>query len=635
MTAATYPLFVCLTAMATAAAAMAFDGVDLANLREWTIVVADDAIESERYAASELQRFYQQASGVELPIVSTTDRADRHIFVGSGAAMRASNVGFDTSSMGEEALRIIVTPNNIAIAGGRPRGTLYGVYTFLEDYLGVRFLTPDHNHVPPVGDSRPVAAVDRTYDPPIVFRWSYWHATNEHPDFAARMRCNAVANGRPELGDISRHQLINHSLHHWINTKEFGKTHPEYFALVEGQRRADVNGGDSHYYGTQPCMTHPDVIRIITERVLAKLGAQPDTAVIQLGQGDNVYYCRCDTCAAIDEREESHMGSLLTGVNAVAEAVGREFPEVKIGTLAYSYSIRPPKTLRARENVVIQVCNIGASVTKVLTDTSSARNAEFAADLRRWRERASHISIWTYSTNFYDFLLPAPTLHIWGPNMRYYVDHGVNQMFVQGNRQSPGGAFSDVTNYVIGRLLWNPSLDGEALVDEFLTLHYGNAAAPMRRYLDLRVERYAAANLDQYCNGNAKSFGIDDKMVQAGLDAYEQALTLADDDAVRQRLDLFKLWVYRAAIDEAWAPINPWGKSPRQPSESVAEWLVRLGHPFGCVDADVQRRTQPYVRDVFALIGQYNVTHWRENMPVSVAEAALRHGFGLAEGEAW
>ena len=125
-------------------------GVNLAALHEWVIVVGADAIESERFAAEEFQRYYKRASGIKLPIVDEAGDADGHIFIGPSATMRQSDVGFDVESFGQEDLRIIVRDANIAIAGGRPRGTLYGVYTFLEDYLGVRFLTPDHTHVPHV-----------------------------------------------------------------------------------------------------------------------------------------------------------------------------------------------------------------------------------------------------------------------------------------------------------------------------------------------------------------------------------------------------------------------------------------------------------------------------------------------------
>ena len=160
-------VFACETAPTTAKSS---EGIDLAQLKDWDIVLADDAIPSERYAAEEFQQFFGEASGAKLPIVHKVNRPDRHIFIGVSLAMRSSNVGFSIDDFGEEDLRIVVRDGNIAIAGGRPRGTLYGVYTFLEDYLGVRFLTHDHTHVPPVGDSRVVGAVDRFYHPPFEYR---------------------------------------------------------------------------------------------------------------------------------------------------------------------------------------------------------------------------------------------------------------------------------------------------------------------------------------------------------------------------------------------------------------------------------------------------------------------------------
>ena len=41
-------------------------GVDPAALRGWDIVVAEDAIESEVFAAQEFRHFHEQASGIEL-----------------------------------------------------------------------------------------------------------------------------------------------------------------------------------------------------------------------------------------------------------------------------------------------------------------------------------------------------------------------------------------------------------------------------------------------------------------------------------------------------------------------------------------------------------------------------------------
>ena len=69
-------------------------------------------------------------------------------------------MGFGIEGFGPEDLRIVIRDGNIAIAGGEPRGTLYGVYTFLEDCLDVRFLTADHTHIPPVGGWKVVGPIE-------------------------------------------------------------------------------------------------------------------------------------------------------------------------------------------------------------------------------------------------------------------------------------------------------------------------------------------------------------------------------------------------------------------------------------------------------------------------------------------
>ena len=102
------------------------EGVDLTALKGWDIVVAEDAIESEVFAAEEFQRFYKRAGGIELPIVHEIARPNRHVFIGPGGKMRGSAIGFDVESFGQEDLRIVIRDENIVIAGGRPRGTLYG-----------------------------------------------------------------------------------------------------------------------------------------------------------------------------------------------------------------------------------------------------------------------------------------------------------------------------------------------------------------------------------------------------------------------------------------------------------------------------------------------------------------------------
>jgi hypothetical protein len=541
-----YPVLVC------SASAAVPSGVNLSKLANWDIIIAEDASPSEIYAAKEFQTHFAQASSIQLPIVGGSDHptaGKQHVYIGASSAMRASKVGFSTDEFGEEDFRIIVRDDNIAIAG-RPqagtRGTLYGVYTFLEDYVGVRFLTIDHRYVPAIGTWRVVGPLDRFCHPPLRFRWSYYGETNQNPAFAARIRVNTVA-GAAELGGKTGLNLINHSFHRQLSAQTYGKEHPEYFALVEGERKLDVGGG-----GPELCLTNPDVLRIVTNSVLDTLKQSPGLKNISVSQNDNNKYCRCERCAALDRREGTPMGSLLTFVNAVADEIAKQYPDVMVGTLSYWYSRKPPKTIKPRPNVQIQLCSIECCVLHPINDPACKKNVQFCQDLADWGSMCKNISIWNYNTNFSNYLLPCPNLRVIESNIRYFVANNAMGIFMQAAGNALGAELSELRNYVMANLLWDPSKSGRELADEFLDLHYGRSADPIRRFINLTHDKALASGLHPNCFGKARNYAIDESTAQAGLDAFAEAMKLAENDAVRARVEKASICAYRAAIEPIW-----------------------------------------------------------------------------------
>ena len=269
--------------------------LDSSQMRGWDIVVDADAIPSEKYAAEEFKRLFGQATGIDLPILNDADTAAGHVYIGPGRAFESSGLGFDTNAMGEEELRFVVEKDRVLIAGGRPRGTLYGVYQFLEDCVGVRFLAPDHTHVPDAAGLK-IPCTDFVYNPPLSFRWSYYRQNADHPEFAARLRVNTVTPDE-KLGGKTPQNLINHSLYRQLPVAKYGETHPEYFALVSGERKLDVGGG-----GPEPCVTNPEIIDIVADAVIKELDANPTLKNISVSQNDNAEYCRCPRCEEVNER---------------------------------------------------------------------------------------------------------------------------------------------------------------------------------------------------------------------------------------------------------------------------------------------------------------------------------------------
>jgi hypothetical protein len=597
-------------------------GVDLAALKGWDIVVSAQAIASEAYAAEELQQFVAEATGEKLPIRQEAQGGAHHIFVGESTAMRAANVGFDTAGMGEEDLRIVVRDANIAIAGGRPRGTLYGVYTFLEDHLGVRFLTPDATHVPSVGQSHVVGPLDFQYHPPLEFRWSYYGEINQNPVFAARMRCNTVPHD-PKLGGVTGRQLVSHTFVGQVPTSKYGEEHPEYFALRDGQRLSKVKNDGRH---TQLCVSNPDVRRIVTECVLADIAAHPERSNVSVSQNDNTRYCECEQCAALDAQADSHMGAHLSLVNAVADEVAKKHPGVSVGTLAYQYTRKPPKEPRPGANVQIQLCSIECSQVYPIDDASSKLNAPFCEDLIGWGKICDDICIWTYNTKVHDYLLPCPNLRNIEPNIRLFVAHHAKGIFMQGPGNLVGGDFCGLRNYMTCRLLWNPTLSGDALMDEFLRLYYGQAAPPLRRFLDHLCDNARAKHCDKHCFAFPRHYGIDEAMGQAALDAIQEASALAENDTIRNRVELASIWAYRAAVGDLPLLMAGGMHDRWQRGELGSDKIPTMPQ------ADIDRKLPP-MRKLLALCKKHGIRMWAEEWSLDDAMPLLRKFFGLKQDE--
>src|SRR5258708_6437456 len=116
---------------------------------QYRIVIPAQAIPSERYAAEELQRYLEKISAVRMPIVTDAERPNaREILLGDNAHLRKSGNTIDFAGLGADGFTLRTDQSRVIIAGGRPRGTLYGVYALLEEKLGVRWFTPELEVVP-------------------------------------------------------------------------------------------------------------------------------------------------------------------------------------------------------------------------------------------------------------------------------------------------------------------------------------------------------------------------------------------------------------------------------------------------------------------------------------------------------
>ena len=580
----------------------------IAALSACEIVIPAKALAAERFAAAEFQRCYALATDTSLPILEQPAKpARRQIYIGNSAAFRRSSIAFETTDLASEELRIVIRHGQLAIAGGGPRGTLYGVYTFLENILGVRFLTFDHTHVPQVPGTTPLSDIDHRYRPVFSYRYPAYQSNSKHPEFASRLRCNTVTPSA-RLGGNTPIGLAGHSFYRQVPWAKYSKTFPEYFGIRDGvaiTRKQDA----------QLCLTNPDVLEIVTRSVLDELAANPAQRSIAVSQNDSGLKCTCSKCEAIDRREESGAGTLLQFVNSVAAQVARKHPDVVVGTLAYYHTQKPPKTLRARDNVYIQLTSHDCSITDPIATSDYPASALFRRDLTGWGRIAKRVHLWYYNTDFAMYHMPIPNMFMLEPNLRYFAEHGVTGVFAQSVFNAPHAGLNDLMNYLTARLLWDPAADSDALMNDFLRLHYGTAAPLLRDYIDRIHAAAAKRGIQHGWVGHARHYGIDPALARHGCQVFQQALDAAPNATLRKRLEKASIGAHMAALSEALLWIWPPGEAK--------------------LPDDVARRTRPHFRQYFTLCKKYGITSWEEASTNETMRQYLKVGFGLKPDEAW
>jgi len=441
---------------------------------DFQIVVPDQATESERYAAEELQSFLKQISGALLPIVAES-RAPQGPAVHVGLTISANQFAARAhpAPLGAEEFVIHSDQESgiLFIVGGRPRGALYGVYSFLEDVLGCRWYAPGVSRIP-AADTIQFPDINVTQAPAFEYREPFfYHAFDA--DWAARNKANGATPDLKEKhgGKISYSHFV-HTYNALVPPSMYFDEHPEYFTEI-----TDPNVRDK----TQLCVTNPDVLDISRREVMKWMDDAPDATIFSVSQNDNINYCKRDGDAALEKQEGSPAGPLLHFVNAVADYVAEKHPDKLVDTLAYQYTENAPENVRPRDNVVVRLCHMAPSCDTHPLD-KCFWNAKYMKNLRAWTDISKHVYVWHYVTNFSHYLMPFPDVKAIARDIPTYYKYGVDGIFAQGSYQSQGGNFAELKAWLIARLLWDPEQDAKALIEEFFQGYYGPAAQPMMDY---------------------------------------------------------------------------------------------------------------------------------------------------------
>ena len=264
---------------------MAIKFIDTHN-SNFSVVLAEDHSKSQKFAAQQLIKFVKKTTRVEMSLKVSTKVPKKAIILGDHPFIKENYPNIDFSHLGEEGYQWEFEENYIIIAGSKKRGTLYGVCSFLEEFLGVRFYDPEFFLIPK-HESIELPEISKEKTPDFEYRMvTYINLLDPDFSFYQKVNMNPFAEDihGGSAGKLST-GLMTHTFQKLVPWKKYYEDHPEYFALIDGER---VGGPMS-----QLCLSNPDVVEIATKNVLKWFRQDPDLMSVGIVPNDVDGYCEC------------------------------------------------------------------------------------------------------------------------------------------------------------------------------------------------------------------------------------------------------------------------------------------------------------------------------------------------------
>lgn len=457
---------------------------------EYKIVLSQNSSEVEKYAAEFLYDIVEDATGTKLSTihdndVSSFNKNDYFISIGNTSMQKSEGPEIKSENLNVNGFVLSLSGNTVFIAGNNEMGTLYGVQEFLKYVLDFEVYGTDEIYYNKVSTAHIINFGTLEVAPSIRY-CSPGAIKAEILENAALLRsCSRRKWWGTLSGTLWSSKLIAHSLPEILPQASF----PNWY-----------NNG-------QICYSNKDAMTYIADRVTEIIEAAPKSEIFfQLGNGDSKKACGCKDCQAQAINNGGYGGSYVIWLNQIAAKIedklftdgfaNREW--YLLGLMYQAYESAPVKynqtsgkyeplnsNVICGEHVGVQFCPISACFSHPMDSDNCKFNVEgkTAQNLYGWAALTDTYLLWTYETDFYNFLFVFDNFGSLTENIRTYTELGVQAIYYQmcSNVNSPFDAFRA---YLITQLSWDSSLEYEVLFKKFFENYYKEAAPYMTEYFN-------------------------------------------------------------------------------------------------------------------------------------------------------
>lgn len=565
------------------------------------IVLVNDPSPIEKRAAEELATYLHKITGGTFPVIEESAyTSGNSIQVGNTAKARAN--GLDCTKFASQHWKVKAADGDIFLNGGRPVGTLYAAYHFLEDQCGVRWWRDEsQTTIPPDANLR-IAATETSGKPAIPVREIYWG----DPYTLIHNRLNVFRGGPAVPGDDVAYYayawadgIAGNNVHcnaTYINPDTYFASHPEWFSANESGMRQN-NG--------QLCLTNPGMRKQYLSNLLANIdrckqesakAGRPAPTFYDVSQNDNERYCHCADCSAIAKAEGAQSGPIVDFVNWLADGVKAKHPEVILSFLAYMYSEEPPASLKPHSNVAVRLCD---TVSNFLVPITQPDNAVFKKKFDGWSAIASPagIHMWKYIMTYSLFgSAPLPNLRPMQEDFQYYTDHNVQVIFCEHESINTPDMW-EYKNWMLCKMMENPNADFDRLQADYCHGYFGAAGDKIIEYRNLLDRRAAdTKSHSDWQTAPEKLAYLDQTFFDQAQAIFDAAVTaVANDPVSLSRVNQARILLDRTQVYLIGAGVVKGDKAAIAARYRDA-WRDRIGPgalgEIFKVDADCDKLTQ-------------------------------------------
>lgn len=579
--------------------------VEGVNIRDMTIVApagSNPDEDNSAYAATELQKYIFNATSVRVPIVYTGVSPTEHAFyiITDPTWGGWDSDDWDGGELRREDFVIETRDGNVYITGGYLRGCMYGVYEFVEEYLGWRFM--NNNEFLYKADI--VNLKNGIYDKQEAVL-SYRTAGNGGGD---KRKMNASHNQNKsdkKYGYTCANNLINaHSFAYYryiVNRDGMEQSLDwvvENYDKYEGYTFGDDPVIDSWNSNWQPCFTREyDEMFYGLVKMSAIVWKAWDRVIIpgesrmSFSLMDNENYCQCSEC----REKYARIGVSGAGIEFASRAADEYqeyFPGVKLYTILYEHS---PYTdgLYVSEHLAIMYCGTGCNnhvpgsgqcgdgknslPLKVTGEEPNRNNNLDEVSFPSWCNACDNMYFWEYAVTYLRNLAPCPNvLNIYG-DMKFIIDNGGEGIYYESGS---GNYFEALKVYIGTKVMWDTEMNEDELKDiilEYLYFNYGEGYHELYRIIELMDE--AGNGVDCFINNHdypmeMYSLEVLDTQYEEILELVPKARQGCMNDTQRTRFDRMSMNPYFMALSGAYDRVYVNGtEDQRSEYESVYNYV--------------------------------------------------------------